>query len=209
VVSDRGSQFAVEITKELNKMLEIKTKLSIFFYLQTDRQTEQMNQELEQYIRFFIDYRQNDWLEWLVLAEFAFNNKVHLATKVSPFITNYGRELRMRVDIRKKEKVEKAVEFAKRIKKVQEEAGAALRKAQEEMKQQADRRRKKEEEWKTEDKVMLSMKDLVLKEQPAKKLVDRYICPYAIDEVVFTNAVKLQLPTSIRIHLIVNISQVV
>ena len=51
-------------------------------------------------------------------AEFAVNNKTHSATKVSPFMANYGRELRMETDIRKKEKVEKAMEFVERIKKI-------------------------------------------------------------------------------------------
>jgi len=100
------------------------------------------------------------------------NNKVHSATKVSLFMANYGREIRMGADIRKKKKVEKAIEFAERMKKVQEEAGAALRKVQEEMKRQADRRRQKVKEWKKRDKVMLNMKDLVFKERPVKKLVD-------------------------------------
>ncbi len=54
-----------------------------------------MNQELEQYLRFFVEHRQKDWPEWLAAAEFAVNNKVHTATKVSPFMANYGRELRM------------------------------------------------------------------------------------------------------------------
>ena len=54
---------------------------------------------------------------------------------MSLFIANYGRELRMGVDIRKRGKVENAMEFAGRMKKVQEEAGAVLRKAQEEIKQ--------------------------------------------------------------------------
>ena len=67
-------------------------------------------------------------------AEFAVNNKVHSATKLSLFMANYRRELRIGADIRKKEKVEKVTEFAERIKKVQEEAGAALRRAQEEIK---------------------------------------------------------------------------
>ena len=62
-----------------------------------------------------------------------------MATKVSPFMANYSRELRMGADIRRKEKVEKATEFAERMKKIQEKAGAALKKAQEEMKRQADR----------------------------------------------------------------------
>ena len=101
---------------------------------------------MEQYLQFFVDHRQKDWPEWLVLAEFAINNKVHLATKVSLFMANYSRELRMGADIRKEEKVEKATEFVKRMKKVQEEVEVALKKTQEDMKRQADRRRKKSEE---------------------------------------------------------------
>ena len=90
-----------ELTRELNKMLGIKTKLSTTFHPQTDRQMERMNQELEQYLRFFIEYRQKDWPEWLAVAEFTVNNKVHTATKVSPFMANYGKELRMGGDIRR------------------------------------------------------------------------------------------------------------
>jgi len=67
-------------------------------------------------------------------AEFAINNKVHLAIKISLFKVNYGRKLRMGVDIRRKGKMEKVTEFAERIKKVQEKAGAVLRKVQEKMK---------------------------------------------------------------------------
>ena len=76
-------------------MLEIETRLSTAFHPQTDGQMEWMNQELEQYLRFFMEHWQKDWPEWLVLAEFAVNNKAHTATKVLPFMTNYGRELRM------------------------------------------------------------------------------------------------------------------
>jgi len=68
VVSDRGPQFVAELTKELNRMLGIKTKLSTAFHPQTDGQTERMNQELEQYLRFFIEHRQKDWLEWLAVV---------------------------------------------------------------------------------------------------------------------------------------------
>jgi len=77
-----------------------------------------MNQKLEQYLRFFVDYRQKDWPEWLVSVEFTVNNKIHSITKVSPFIVNYGRKLRIGVDLRKKGKIEKMTEFVKRMKKV-------------------------------------------------------------------------------------------
>jgi len=208
-VSDRGPQFAAELTKELNRMLGIKTKLSTVFHPQTDGQTEQMNQELEQYLRFFIEHRQKDWLEWLVLAEFAVNNKAHTATKVLPFMANYGRELRMGGDIRKKGKVESATEFVERMKKVHEEAEAALKKTQKEMKKYADRSRRKTEKWGKGDRVLLSTKDLVFKERPMKKLIKQYVGPYAIEEVVLSNVVKLQLPSSMRIHPVVNVSWIV
>jgi len=209
VVLDRGPQFAAELTKELNRMLGIKTKLSTTFHPQTDGQTERINQEVEQYLRFFIEHRQKDWPEWLAMAEFAINNKVHTATKISPFMANYGKELRMGGDIRKKGKVESATEFAERMKKVHEEAEAALRKTQEEMKRYADRGRKEMEEWRKGDWVLLSTKDLVFKERLSKKLMKRYVGPYAIEEVVLSNAVKLQLPSLMRIHPVVNVSRIV
>ena len=109
IVSDRELQFVAEMTKELNNMLGIETKLLTLFHLQTDGQIEYINQELEQYLQIFVDYRQKNWLEWLVLAEFVINNKAHSTTKVSLFMMNYGRELRMRIDIRRKEKMEKAM----------------------------------------------------------------------------------------------------
>ena len=75
-----------------------------------------------------MDHRQKDWPEWLVLAEFM-NNKVYMATKVLSFMANYSRELRMGSDIRKKGKVEKVTKFVERMRKVQKEARAALKKA--------------------------------------------------------------------------------
>jgi len=191
VVSDRGFQFVAELTKELNKILEIETRLSTVFHPQTDGQTEQMNQELEQYLRFFMEHRQKDWPEWLVSAEFVVNNKVHTATKVLSFMANYRRNLRMEGDIRKKGKVEKVTELVERIKRVQKEAGAALKKIQEEIKRYADRNRKETEKWRKGDRVMLSTKDLVFKKRPVCKLVERYVGPYKIEEVVSSNTVKL------------------
>jgi len=191
VVLDRGPQFVAELTKELNRMLGIKTKLSMAFHPQTDGQTERMNQELEQYLRFFIEHRQKDWPEWMAAAEFAINNKIHTTIKVSPFMANYGRELRMGGDIRRKGKVESMTEFVERMKKVHEEAKMALKKTQEEMKKYMDRGRKETEKWKKRDQVLLSTKDLVFKERPTKKLMERYVGLYAIEKIVLSNAVKL------------------
>jgi len=77
---------------------------------------------------------------------------------------------------------------------------------QEDIKRQVDKGRKESEKWKKGNKVILSMKDLVFKERLVKKLVDQYVGLYTIEEVVSTNAVKLRLLTSMRIHLVVNVS---
>ena len=69
-------------------MLKIDTKLSTAYHLQTDGQTERMNQDLEQYLRIFIDYQQEQWPDWLATAEFAYNNKVQTSTKVLLFRAN-------------------------------------------------------------------------------------------------------------------------
>ena len=74
-------------------MLKIEIKLLTVFHPQTDGQTERINQKLEQYLRFFVDHRQNNWPEQLISAEFIVNNKVYLAMKISVFIANYGRKL--------------------------------------------------------------------------------------------------------------------
>ena len=71
---------------ELNIILGIQTKLSTAYHLQTDGQTERLNQDVKQYLRLFVSQRQNDWPEWIACAEFVYNNKVHSATKVLSFM---------------------------------------------------------------------------------------------------------------------------
>ena len=112
-------------------------------------------------------------------------------------------------DIRKKGKVESVMEFVERMKKVHEEVGVVLKKTQEKMKRYADRSRKEIKKWKKGDRVLLSTKNLVFKERPVRKLTERYIGLYIIEEVVSMNVVKLRLLFSMRIHLVVNVSQIV
>jgi len=140
IISDRGVQFAAGMIKELNNLLGIQTKLSTTYYPQTDGQMERINQELEQYLRVFIDHRQEQWLDWLGMVEFMYNNKIHTATKISPFKANYGQDPRMVFERRRKRKYEVVGKFVERMKKIQEEAKAVLGKVQEEIKKFANRR---------------------------------------------------------------------
>jgi len=145
------------------------------------------------------------------MAEFAFNNKVHIATKLSPFQVNYGREPRIGFDIRKQGKNEKAEEFAREMKEKHEEARAALVRSQEEMKRQADRSRKEAEEYRVGDKVLISIKDfsMELMKRAAKKLIEKFIGPYVVKKIVSENMVELELLASLRIHPVVNVRRIV
>ena len=156
-----------------------------------------------------MEHRQKNWPEWLASVEFMVNNKIHIATKVLPFIANYRKEVRMGGDIRKKGKVESATKFVQRMKKVHKEAETALKKIQEKMKRYVDHSKKETKNWKKGNRVLLSTKDLVFKERLAKKLMEQYVGLYTIEKIVSLNAVKLRLPSSMRIHLVVNVSQIV
>ena len=210
IISDRGPQFAAGLMRELNRMLGIESKMSTAFHSQTDSQTERVNQELEQYLRMFIDHRQEQWPDWLGTAEFAYNNKVHSSTKTSPFKANYGQDPRMGFEVRKKRKYKGAEKFVIKIKEVQKEAKAVLGKVQEEMKKYADRKRAEVDEYKVGDLVMLSTKDLKYQMvgRRTEKLTERLVGPYKIKKIVSSNTVELELPNTIKIHLVVNVSRI-
>ena len=162
-------------------------------------------------MRIYVNHRQNNWSEWLATAKFAFNDKVHTATKTLPFQVNYRRELRMGFDIRKKRKNEKAEEFAREMKKRYEEVRAALVRLQEEMKRQADRSRKEAEEYRVGDRVLISTKDFLMEliKRAIKKLMKKFIGPYMIKKIVSENMVELELLASLRIYPVVNIRRIV
>ena len=125
-----------------------------------------------------------------------------------PFKANSGQDSRMGFEMRKKEKQEGAEKFAERMKNVQEEAKAALQKAQEEMKRYADRKRGEVEEYRVGNLVLLSTKDL--KYQMVGRCMDmfteHFVGPYKVKAIISSNAIELDLPTTVRIHLVVNVS---
>jgi len=130
---------------------------------------------------------------------------------MSPFQVNYGRELRIGFDIRKKGKNEKAEGFVKEMKEKHEEARAVLVKSQEEMKRQVDKNRKEAEEYRVGDKILISTKDFSaeLMKRATKKLTEKFIGPYVVKKIVSENAVELELLVSLRVHPVVNVRRLV
>jgi len=126
------------------------------------------------------------------------------------FKANYGQDPRIGFKIRKKGKYKGAEKFMTKMKEIQEEAKAALEKAQEEMKKYVDRKRGEANEYKIGNLVMLSTKDLKyqMTGRRTEKLMKRFVSPYKIKKIILENAVKLELPSTIRIHPVVNISRI-
>jgi len=112
-----------------------------------------MNQELEQYLRMFVDYCQTNWPEWLAIAKFSYNNKIQKSIKISPFYTNYGFNPQMGFEPQRDVKVQAVDKFVDELKKIQEEAKAALHKAHDDMKCFADQMHTHVPEYKEGDQV--------------------------------------------------------
>jgi len=135
---------------------------------------------------------------------------MYSSTQTSPFKVNYGQDPRMGFERRKKRKYEGAEKFVKKMKEIQEKAKAVLGKAQENMKKYADRRRSEVNEYKVGDLIMLSTKDLKYQMvgRRTEKLMKRFVGPYKVQKIVLSNVVKLELPSTVKIHLVVNVSRI-
>ena len=90
IITERGSIFTSDLWKETTRQLEIEGRLSTAFHPQTDGQTERTNSTLEQYLRAYVNYQQDNWKELLPMAEFAYNNGYQESIKRSLFFANYG-----------------------------------------------------------------------------------------------------------------------
>ena len=90
VVSDRGPQFIAEFTKELYQLLGVKLAATTAYHPQGDGQMERINQELEQFLRLFINQRQDNWDDLLPFVEFQYNNHIHNTTQNILFLLDTG-----------------------------------------------------------------------------------------------------------------------
>jgi hypothetical protein len=181
--------------KDLNKLVGIESNLSTAYHPQTDGQTERMNQEIEQYLRLFINHRQSDWAEWLSCAEFSYNDKVQSSTGFSPFYVNYGRHPYKGTNPRWEAKSQSAIEFVEHIKKVREETEAALKQSAETMKRNYDKKKGDSREYAPGDKVWLEGTNITT-DRPIKKLDDKRHGPFIVDKKVGESSYRLKLPAT-------------
>ena len=199
IISDRGPQFVSGFMRELNKLLGIKTAASTAYHPQTDGQTERVNQEFEQYLMLFVNHRQDDWSEWLSLAEFSYNNRVQASTRQSPFMLNYGKHPRLGVEPLRDVEHASVENFAQKMDSAKKEAEAALHQAAEDMARYYDQQRGESISYKVGDQVWLDAKNLRT-DRPSQKLSDKRYGPFKIVDIISPHAYKLELPPTMKIH---------
>ncbi|KAE8222388.1 hypothetical protein CF319_g4403 [Tilletia indica] len=198
IVSDRGTTFTSNWWLEVLSLLRIKPNLSTAFHPQTDGQTERINQVLEQYLRIFCDYLQDDWSELLPLAEFAYNNAFHSTIGMSPFFANYGFHPRLDINLRSST-IPAAHKHARVLQQTHKIAQDNIRKALETHAKYANLRRSPAPQHQPGDLVWLIRKN-IRTDRPSDKLDAKRLGPFPIERQVGKSAFRLSLPPSMRVH---------
>src|SRR5213078_2283608 len=179
---------------------------STAFHPQTDGQTERTNQTAEQYLRIYCNYQQDNWYDLLPLAEFSYNNAQHSSIGCSPFYANYGYNPKFTVDLKQFDKypVPAAQDMAKRLKNLHESLSELIKLAQNQQAKYYDAKHKRVE-FNVGDKVWLLSQN-IRTQRPSKKLDWKRLGPYPILERIGTQAYRLQLPSSMKIHPVFHVS---
>ena len=176
--------------------------MSTAFHPQTDGQTEQLNREINTYLRIYVSDHQRDWAKWIKIVQFVWNNTVSSVTTDSPFGITRSYSPRLGT-----EPVDVSAPAAKDFAAIFNKVIAASEKAKITMKSQADKHRSIAPIYKIGDQVWLSMDNLRMLNRASKKLMEKWIGPYEISSVM-PNAVELKLPKTLHIHPVVNVSRV-
>ena len=122
VISDRGPQFVSNFMRELSEILGIKVVALMAYHPQMDSQTKCVNQEVKQFLCLFVNQRQDDWYNWLSIAKFAYNNRVHASTQTSPFMLDMGQNPQLGFKPICESRLESLDNFASRMAQATEEA---------------------------------------------------------------------------------------
>ena len=212
IISDRDPRFTAHFWRAFWTSMGSTLDMGAAYHPESDGQTENANKTLEIMLRSVVDFTQDDWDEHLAAAELAFNNSKNETTGFTPFYLVYGREARMPIDLAlapltKAADNPTAAEATARWRAALQQASDNTSQQQRRQKKYADRTRR-EAHFAVGDRVLLSTQHLKLigERKRARKLTERYVGPYRVKRVVNANAYELELPASLKIHPVINIS---
>jgi hypothetical protein len=187
-------------------VLDINLHFTSGYHPEGDGQTERVNQTLEQYLRIFCSYQQDNWASLLPLAEFAYNNAPNESTGVSPFFANKGYHPQLAVHPERDVASARAREFAVDLGELHEYLKDNIRHAQQRYQKSADVRRLPAPDFKIGDKVYVKA-EFFRTTRPSKKLSDKFLGPYEIIAKPSRASFTLRLPQEFRgVHPVYHVS---
>eukprot|EP00171_Calliarthron_tuberculosum_P005616 IDg5616t1 len=211
VVSDRDPRFTSRFWSHLMALIDVQLKMSTSNHPQSDGQSEVLNRIVEEYLRLFCNYKQDNWDQFLPTAEFAYSSSVFEATGLTPFFMDLGWEPKSPLQLLAgtyrggNQAVE---ELQTTLSETFRDAQRSYSHARHQQRERI-RHKFKTPAYKVGDMVLLKtsvVKDAYSRSQSSKKLTAKRIGPFPISELVGRNAVRLELPATVRIHPVVNVS---
>ncbi|KAF1329279.1 Retrovirus polyprotein, partial [Globisporangium splendens] len=206
IVSDRDTKFTSKLWQQVMTIMGTKHNLSSAFRPQTDGQTERTNRFVQDYLRGVVNPSQNDWDDYLHLAEFAYNRRVHSSIGMSPFEADLGYTPCMPDDVAMdpefRELSKSAKEFVLKQEAMLKIAQDAISEAQDRMKSYYDKNRLVQD-FEVGDYVLLDGKNLDIRHKgfaQSKKLAPRFIGPYQIVKKVHKDSYELALSRELKLH---------
>ncbi|SPC65051.1 related to Gag-pol polyprotein [Ustilago sp. UG-2017b] len=199
-------QFISGAWKAFAEQMGVKHSLSTAYHPQTDGQTERVNQVVEQYLRMYCNYEQDDWADLLDTAAFVYNNTVHNSIGVSPFFACYGwnpkahPDIPQRLGVNDPDRFEYLIDGKERCKYLQEQIREAQRRTVDQY-----NRKHKDIEFKVGDMVYINCRNWKTR-QPTPKLDTRFTGPYPVQERVGRRAYRITLPANLRVHDVFHVS---
>jgi len=207
VTSDCGTKFVLHFFQSLGKALDMHLHFTSGYHLEGDGQTEQSNQTLEQYLRIYCNYQQDNWADLLPLAEFAYNNAPSATTGVSPFLANKGYHPNISIYLECDMTSAQAHDYAVDLESLHQYLREEMANAQLHYQGPADAKRTLAPDFKVGDQVYVKAK-YFRSTQPSKKLSEKNLWPYTIIAQVGSLSFMLRLPDSMRtIHPVFHVSQ--
>jgi hypothetical protein len=211
IVSDRDAKFMSDFWQHLSRRLKIKSSPSTAYHPETDGQTERLNAILEGHLRSYVSYLQDDWVEWLPLAEFSANSMFSETTGISPFFATYGFQPRLGVEPYDQTTMpanRDAESFASDMEKILDHLKAETSLAQNRYEEAANRRRQPAPKFSVGQEVWLDARNLKTL-RPKKKLDWKFVGPFKIAAVHGPYTCRLKLPPSMKVHPVFNVNLLV
>ena len=205
ITSDRGPQFASKFWAQLFALLSTKVNLSSAYHPESDGQSKRVNQVLEQYLHCTLNYQQDNWVDLLPSAEFAYNNSVHSSTGHSPFYSNFGFHPRFHTLAPGPPQVPAAEDLTSHLHQLQQILQQELTRAQAQCKKFADRKHQDAPSFSVGNMVWLLSQNIHTT-RPSAKLDFKCLGPFPILAQVNPVAFRLQLPDSFKIHNVFHVS---